>query len=222
MIIPSNQIPSHHSHYCSQNGGVEILSVCFKKHGFWGDKKLFQFSHPHFEMGERGNFWKIWMKKGEKRSDEKNSLDWPSNSRWLSSCALMHQELCIRTCKQALGIPVVLVYALNSTDAAIQSDISEDYIWCFLINIYFVFCPFHVKFCMKWQHGSEYFPSLSFSRVLFTLFFSCYLFWCCIGILVIPLSGLDPLGNASHRNTCYQILAIQVNDLTAGCKPRAC
>lgn len=41
---------------------------------------------------------------------------------------------------------MVLVYALNLTNAAVQTDISKDYIRYFQINVSFVFCSLCVKF----------------------------------------------------------------------------
>lgn len=96
-------------------------------------------SLPFQDMQARGNFCKIWMKKRQKGRDEKNFSGLTLKIEVTDSCALLHQEFCIRTRKQALGTPVVLVDTLNSTDAAVQSDISKDYIRCFLINVSFVF-----------------------------------------------------------------------------------
>lgn len=124
---------------------------------------------PYWDMKERENWWKIWMKKGEKGRDEKKVSGLTLKIEMTGSCGLRHQELCIRTCKEALGIPMVLVYTLTSTDAAVQSAISKDYIRCFLISMSFVFCPLHVKFWVKWQLGSQYFLSLSFPGLLFYL-----------------------------------------------------
>lgn len=137
-----------------------------------------------------------WRK--ERKTDEIDSQNWGDLH------ALIHQELCIKTCQQALGIPLVLVCALNSTDVAVQSDISKDYTRCFLINMYFVFCHVHVKFCVKWQLRSQYILSLSFLSLLPYFVVLMLLSWRCIEILVIAVSGLDPLSNASHQNTCYQ------------------
>lgn len=161
--------------------------VCFKKHGFWREKKIFQFSSPpHFDICRKGEISEKSGWRKESRGDEKYFSGLTLKIVVTDSHALVHQELCITTCKQALGIPVVLVYALNSTDATVQSDISKDYIKCFLINVSFVFCPFHVKFWVKWQLGSQYFSSLSFPGLLFYLLCSSHV---CFSMLYWNISN---------------------------------
>ena len=113
------------------------------------------------------------MKKGEKGRDENNFCGLTLKIEATDSCALIYQDLCIRTCRQAPGIAVLLVYyALNLTDAAVQSNISKDSIRCFLINMSFVFCPSHIKFWVKLHFRSQYFLSLSFPGLIFYLL--CY------------------------------------------------